>query len=70
MLWLMQKAGLCDHRTLTLAKARCANLVRHLMIDERSRNAVDVAIAYGEGRASAEELAAAWEAAWAAEAEA
>jgi hypothetical protein len=47
-----------NHRLLTLAKAKCANTVRHLMKDERSTKAVDIAIAYGEGRATREELAA------------
>lgn len=43
-------------RELTLTAAHCANTVRHLMDDKRSRNAVDVAIKYGEGKASEEEL--------------
>jgi len=55
LLWLAQK---CDIglQPLTLAKGHCANTVRHLMTDERSIKAVDVAIAFGEGRASREEL--------------
>jgi len=46
-------------REITLAKGHCANTVRHLMKDERSRTAVDAAIAFGEGKISSEELAAA-----------
>lgn len=67
LIWLYAKtADLtidANHRLLTLAKALCVNTVRHLMKDERSTKAVDVAIAYGEGGATKEELAAAYAAA-------
>lgn len=43
-------------RLITLVKGHQANLVRHLMLDPRSLNAVDTAIAFGEGRATLEEL--------------
>lgn len=56
MLWIAKKVGV-DKRTLTLAKGLCADTVVHLMKDQRSRNAVTVAIAYGNGNASEEELA-------------
>lgn len=64
--WLLWLAGKVDIglKPLTLAKGHCANTVRHLMEDERSIKAVDVAIAFGEGKASREELDAS--AAWAA----
>ena len=70
MLWLFQKVCPGDLQLLTLAKGHCANIVRHLMTDERSIKAVDVAIAFGEGRATKEELsdAAAYAAAYAADA--
>ena len=55
MLWLAYKAGV-DKRTLTLAKALCAKTVIHLMKDERSVNAVNVAESYGRGNATEEEL--------------
>ena len=58
MLWIAKKAGV-NLRTLTLAKGLCAETVIHLMKDERSRNAVRVAIAYGKGEATDEELSAA-----------
>jgi len=58
MLWLAHKKGV-DSRKLTLAKARCARLIFHLMKDERSRNAVEVAEKYGLGEAAREELDAA-----------
>jgi hypothetical protein len=59
--WLLWLAQRCDIglQPLTLAKGHCANTVRHLMKDERSIKAVDVAIAFGEGKATREELAAA-----------
>lgn len=59
MLWLMQRAELCDLRKLTLAKAKCANLVRHLMKDKRSLKALNTAFAFAEGKATKGELAAA-----------
>ena len=58
LLWLAQKCGV-ELQPLTLAKAHCANTVRHLMKDKRSVKAVDVAIAFGEGKATREELDAA-----------
>jgi len=72
--WLLWLAKKCDIglQPLTLAKGHCANTVRHLMKDERSIKAVDVAIAFGEGKATREELdaaaayAAAYDAAYAA----
>ena len=56
LLWLAQKCGV-ELQPLTLAKGHCANTVRHLMDDERSIMAVDIAIAFGEGKATREELA-------------
>lgn len=55
MLWLAGRSGI-NLRTLTLAKARCAKLVIHLMEDERSRKAVEVAEKFGLGQATREEL--------------
>ena len=69
LLWLAQKCGV-ELQPFTLAKGHCANTVRHLMTDERSMNAVDVAIAFGEGRATRDELDAAYAAACAASASA
>ncbi len=68
LLWLAQK---CDIglQPLTLVKGHCANTVRHLMKDERSIRAVDIAIAFGEGKATREELAAAADAAYYADAD-
>jgi hypothetical protein len=55
LLWIAKRVDV-NLRLRTLAKGHCANTVRHLMTDERSINAVDVAIAFGEGRATREEL--------------
>lgn len=56
--WLLCLAQKVDIgiRPLTLAKGHCANTVRHLMKDKRSLKAVDIAIAFGEGKATMEEL--------------
>ena len=56
LLWLFKRTNPNDIRLLTLAKAHCANTVRHLMRDSRSIKAIDVAIAFGEGSATEEQL--------------
>jgi hypothetical protein len=56
ILWLFAKSNPKSIRELTLAKGHCANTVRYLMEDERSLRGVDVAIAFGEGKATKEEL--------------
>ena len=70
MLWVLYRCiGYNDEtqlRKITLAKARCAKLVIHLMKDDRSRNAVEVAERFGKGEATREELDAAYAAAVAA----
>ena len=67
LLWLAKRIDI-GLQPLTLAKAHCANTVRHLMTDERSKNAIDVAIKFGEGNATIEELDAAAAYAYAADA--
>jgi hypothetical protein len=67
LLWLAKKVDV-DFRLLTLAKGHCAATVLHLMKDELSRKAVEVAIRYGEGNATDAELRAADAAAYAADA--
>ena len=57
ILWLFATTNPASLRELTLAKAHCANTVRHLMTDARSLKAVDVAMKFGEGKATIEELA-------------
>jgi hypothetical protein len=55
LFWLAKKIGI-ERQPLTLANGHCANTVRDLMKNERSTEAVDMAIAFGEGRATMEEL--------------
>jgi hypothetical protein len=62
MLWLFAKTNPEDLQRLTLAKGHCANTVRNLIKDEQRVKAVDVAIAFGEGKATRDELDAADEA--------
>ena len=50
-------------RDLRLYAVWCARQVEHLLTDQRSKDALDVAERYANGDASAEELTAAWEAA-------
>jgi hypothetical protein len=63
ILWLFVRTNPESLKELTLAKAHCANTVRHLMTDKRSLNAVDVALAFGKGLATRRELAVAFAAA-------
>lgn len=55
LLWLAAKIDI-GLQPLTLAKGHCANTVRHLIKSEKSIKAVDVAIAFGEGKATRKEL--------------
>jgi hypothetical protein len=66
LLWLFIRSNPDDARLRVLAAARCANAVRSLMKDERSIKAVDVALRYGIGDATNDELNAARDAAYAA----
>ena len=60
MLWVIWRAidrkDEKELRKITLVKAKCANLFRHLMKDVRSKKAIDIALKYGKGLASKEEL--------------
>jgi hypothetical protein len=73
-LWIATRPGLLDDRTLRLFACWSVRQVWHLLTDKRSRNAVEIAERYANGKATAEELeaarAAAWAAAWAAAGEA
>jgi len=55
MLWLAKKLDI-DLLILTKAKALCALTVRHLMKDERSIRACEVAIQFSEGKATRNQL--------------
>ena len=56
--WMLEVAFyvMVDDRKLTLSKGLCANIVRHLMENQRSIEGVDTAIAYGKGLIHEEEL--------------
>ena len=56
LLWLHNRTNKEDLQIRTLAKGHCANTVRHLMKDERSIKAIDTAIAFGEGKATIQDL--------------
>lgn len=73
-LWVVCHDGWIYDRTLRLFAVWCARQVEHLMTDERSKTALNVAERYANGQATDEELAAARaaaraaaNAAWAAE---
>ncbi len=65
LLWLAHKVDI-GLQPLTLAKGYCAATALHLMKDERSKKAIEVAISFGLGNSTKEELAAAADAAYAA----
>jgi len=75
--WAFTQEGMVSDKTLRLFAVACAREVQHLMTDQRSIAALDVAERYAHGDATKEELrtaraaareAAAWEAAGAADA--
>jgi len=45
-----------DFQRLILAKGYCADTVKDIMIDDKSKKAVEIAIAFGEGNATRNEL--------------
>jgi hypothetical protein len=65
MLWFLAKADIkVPDKSLRLIAVRCAREVQHLMKDQRSIDALDVAERHANGEATDEELTAAWAAAW------
>jgi hypothetical protein len=65
-LWVIMRNDLVSDKLMRLFAVWCARQVQHLMKDERSLRALDVAEAFANGNATQEELAAACDAAWAA----
>lgn len=67
MLWIAKRLDV-DMKVLTRAKAKCALTVRHLMKDQRSIDACEIALKFADGLATIEELnkSAAYAAAYAA----
>jgi hypothetical protein len=63
---LMRQIEAWNPKTLRLFACWCVRQVWHLLTDERSRNAVEVAERYASGEAMSAELDAARDAAWAA----
>lgn len=68
VLWVIMRKELVSEKLMRLFAVWCARQVQHLMTDERSIKALDVAEAFANGKASEKELYdardAAWEAAW------
>ena len=65
-LWVIMRTELVSEKLMRLFAVWCARQVQHLMKDERSINAIDIAEKFANGLATKEELAAAWDAAQAA----
>ena len=66
-IWIATRPGVLTDRELRLFACWCCRQIWHLLTDERSRHAVEIAELYAEGKATSDELAAAGAAAWAAE---
>lgn len=64
VVWIATRPGVLTERELRLFMCFCARQNWHLLTDPRSRNVVEVAERYVDGKASEEELAAAGRAAW------
>lgn len=62
-LWVIVRAGFVSEKLMRLFAVWCARQVSHLMKDERSIKALDVAEAYANGKATKAQLYAAQEAA-------
>ncbi len=65
-IWIGTQPGVLDDKTLRLFACWCVRQVWDLLTDPRSRNTVEVAERFADGQATADELAAASDAAWAA----
>ena len=62
-IWIATRDGVLTDKELRLFAVFCARQVQHLLTDERSRQAIDVAERFAYGNATQEELAAASDAA-------
>ena len=61
--WAFTREGIVDDKTLRLFAVACARRLQHLLTDQRSLDALDVAEKYANGNATEDELNAAWDAA-------
>ena len=59
-LWIAAQSGVLTDRELRLFGCWCVRQVWHLLTDERSRKAVEVAELFADGKATREELGAAY----------
>ena len=66
LLWVATRPGVLTDKELRLFAVFCARQVEHLLVDQRSRDAIAVAEKFANGEATPEELAAARDGAWAA----
>lgn len=64
LLWVATRAGILTDKELRLFAVFCARQVEHLLTDERSKNAIDVAESFANEEATKDELTAAWAAAF------
>ena len=60
-IWAATRKGVLTDKELRLFAVSSARQVQHLMTDQRSIDALDVAERYANGEATDEELAAAWD---------
>ena len=69
LVWVATRPGVLTDKELRLFAVFCVRSVEHLLTDQRSKNAIEVAEQFVNGDATDEELAAAWsdarDAAWA-----
>lgn len=64
LVWIATRPGVLADRELRLFAVWSARQVQHLMKDPRSAQAIDTAERFATGKATKEELSAAWDAAW------
>ena len=64
LVWIATRPGVLDDRTLRRFAVWSVRQVQHLMEDPRSVAALDLAERHADGKATDEELAAAWTDAW------